>query len=393
MAQTFNPFDPDFLNDPYPYYRQLLEQPPQTVTFRSPTTLMARYRDAKVVLNDPVRFSSSRTGIAELKEIDPIGDAVTVMTSDPPVHTRLRGLAARGFSSERIREMVPRICVVTNALLDQVAPGEEFEAMRQLANRLPVLIISEMLGIPSEYHQQFKDWSDAIVASAAAPPDAAIQETTRQAVASLKSFFAAEIVWRRHRPGPDLISTLVAAHDEGSELGSAELLPLLSLLLVVAIETTSNLIGNGLLALFRNPEQLALLREDPVLMPSALEEMLRYDAPVQGVVRWCTDGAEIGGAVIPANSPVMVLIGAANRDPAQFPSPDRFDIARQPNEHLAFGDGIHYCVGADLARFLASTAITAVVERFPDLRLADEPLSYKSSLFARGLRALRMLTA
>ncbi len=390
VPTPFNPFDPAFLADPYPYYRPLLEGPPQTVTLRTPAVVVARYRDAKAVLNDPARFSSARAGIPELKEIDPIGEAVTVMTSDPPVHTRLRRLAARGLSPERVRVMVPRICFITNSLLDEAPAGGQFDLMRHLAGPLAVLVISEILGIPADYHQQFKDWSDAIAASAAIAPGTAPLPASLRAAADLKSFFAAEIVWRRRNPGADLISTLVAAHDEGSELGGAELIPLLSLLLIVAIETTTNLIGNGLLALLRNPEQLATLRNEPVLMPTALEEMLRYDAPVQSVVRLCVEEAEIGGTVIPARSPVVVLLGAANRDPAQFPLPDNFDISRRPNDHLAFGDGIHYCVGADLARFTACTAITSVLERYADLKLADEAPSYKSSLFARRLSALRI---
>ncbi len=389
MPTPFNPFDPAFLADPYPYYRPLLERSPQTVTLRTPAVVVARYRDAKAVLSDQARFSSTRSGIPELKEIDPIGEAVTVMTSDPPVHTRLRRLAARGLAPERVRVILPRICSITNSLLGEV-PAGEFDLIRHLAAPLGALVISEVLELPSDYHQQFTDWSDAIAASAAIAPGTAQLPASLRAAADLKSFFAAEIVWRRRNPGAGLISTLVAADDEGAELGGAELIPLLSLLLIVAIETTTNLIGNGLLALLRNPEQLAMLRDEPVLMPTALEEMLRYDTPVQSVVRLCVEEAEIGGTVIPARSPVVVLLGAANRDPAQFPSPDDFDISRRPNDHLAFGDGIHYCVGADLARFSASTAITSVLERFPDLRLADEALSYKSSLFARRLSALRV---
>jgi hypothetical protein len=392
MAQPLNPFDSAFLADPYRYYSSLLDGPPSTVMLRSPTVLVARYHDTKAVLSDPGRFSSARTGIPELKEIDAIGGAVTVMTSDPPVHTRLRRLVARGLSPERVRVMVPRICVITNSLLDQVSRGVEFDLMRHLAGPLAVLVISEILGIPAEYHQQFKDWSDAIAAIVATAPGMAVPPASLQATADLKGFLAAEIVWRRQNPGPDLISALVAARDAGSELSDAELLPFLSLLLIVAIETTAGLIGNGLLALFRNPEQLAMLRDTPVLMPTALEEILRFDPPVQGVARFCTRESEIGGAVIAAGTPVVAMLGAANRDPAQFPFPDRFDISRQPNDHLAFGDGIHYCVGADLARFTASTAITAVLERFPDLRLVSERPHYKSSLFARRLGGLRMTT-
>ena len=393
MAPQLNPFDPGFLFDPYPHYRPLLVGPPQVVMLRSPAVFVARYHDAIAVLNDPERFSSSRAGIPELKEIDPVGDSVTVATSDPPVHSRLRLLAARAFSPERVRVMVPHICKLTNALIDQIPAAGEFDLIRHLAGPLPALIISEILGVPAEHHEQFRAWSDAIAAGAARAPGTPLPRDSRQAASELRSFFAAEIVWRRQHPDRGLISSLVAAHDHGSELNRAELLPLLGLLLVLGIETTATLIGNGMLALLRNPAQLALLRDAPILMPTALEEMLRYDGPIQAVVRVCTRATELGGGRIAARTPVVVLLGAANRDPAQFSLPDNFDIQREPNDHLAFGNGIHYCVAAELARFTASIAITAMLERFPDLRTGDQTPVYNSSLFARRLRGLRMRTA
>ncbi len=392
MAPQLNLFDPDFLSDPYKYYRQLLEGPPQTVMLQSPAVLVARYQDALVVLNDPEGFSNSRIGIPALKEIDPVGDLITVATSDPPVHSRLRPLAARVFSPERVRVMVPRICTLTNALLDQISGGGDFDLMRHLAGPLPTLLIAEILGIPNEHHGQLRAWSDAIAASAALAPGTPLAPASLQAASELRSFFAAEIAWRRQHPDRGLISSLVAARDQGSELNRAELLPFLGLLLVLGIETTANLIGNGMLALLRNPDQLAVLRDDPILMPSVIEEMLRYDSPIQAVLRVCTRATEVGGVSVPAQTPALVLVGAANRDPAQFASPDTFDIQRQPNDHLAFGNGIHYCVGAELARFVASMAITALLERFPDLRVADEAVTYNSSPFARRLRGLRMTT-
>lgn len=393
MAPQLNLFDPDFLSDPYPHYRSLFDRPPQTVMLGSPAVLIARYQDAFNVLNDPGLFSSSRAGIAELKHIDPLGDSVTVTTSDPPVHSRLRSLAARPFSPERIRILVPHICMMTNALLDQIPGGGDFDLIRHLAGPLSALLISEVLGIPGEHHEQLRVWSDAIATGVAVRPRTPLPSASLRAASELRSFFAAEIAWHRQNPGRGLIASLVAARDQDSTLNSAELLPLLGMLLVLGIDTTANLIGNGMLALFHNPDQLALLRNDPVLMSSALEEMLRYDGPIQAVIRICTREAVIGGTPIPARTPVVVMLGAANRDPAQFPSPDNFDIRREPNDHLAFGSGIHYCVGAEMARFAASTAITALLERFPDLRMTDERLVYDSSPFARRLRALPMKTS
>jgi cytochrome P450 len=288
--------------------------------------------------------------------------------------------------------MVPRICTLTNALLDQIPGGGEFDLMRHLAGPLPALLMAEILGIPDEHHEQLRAWSDAIAASAALAPGTPLPSASLQAASELRSFFAAEIAWRRQHPDRGLISSLVAARDQGSELTSAELLPFLGLLLVLGIETIANLIGNGMIALLRNPDQLALLRDDPILMPTALEEILRYDSPIQAVARVCARATEIGGVRVPAQTPILVLVGAANRDAAQFASPDTFDIQRHPNDHLAFGNGIHYCVAAELAKFVASTAITSLLERFPGLRMANEDATYNSSPFARRLRELRMAT-
>jgi cytochrome P450 len=251
------------------------------------------------------------------------------------------------------------------------------------------MVIAEMLGIPVERHREFKTWSNAIVASSAVPPHLPRPPEAVAATAALREFLAGEIQRRRNQPGPDLISALIA-HHEAEVLSAGELLAFLILLLMAGNETTTNLIGNGILALVRNPQQLEHLRSHPEAMASAVEEMLRFDSPVQGVVRLARKPDSIGGVEIEPGTVVIVLVGAANRDPSKFDRPEVFDLARSSNDHLAFGRGIHFCLGAQLARMEGSIAIASVLERFPHLALADPaaPLAYRGSLFLRGLAAL-----
>ncbi len=285
--------------------------------------------------------------------------------------------------------MAPRVREITGALLDEVAAKGEFEVMADLANQLPVLVIAEMLGIPTERHREFKAWSNAIIASSGVPPHMPRPPEAIEATAAMREFLAGEIERRRDRPGPDLISALIASQ-EAEVLTAGELLAFLILLLMAGNETTTNLIGNGLLALTRHPEQLTRLRNDQTLMASALEEMLRFDSPVQGAVRLARQPANVGRVEIEPGTLVIIFLAAANRDPSKFDRPDVFDVARDPNEHIAFGRGIHFCLGAQLARLEGAIALSSVLERFPRLALSDPAmtLSYRGSLFLRGLNAL-----
>jgi pimeloyl-[acyl-carrier protein] synthase len=390
-AIYFNPFDPALRANPYPTYQQLLRLPPLRIEGQAPHPLLviSRYHDVKQVLRDAENFSNERTGQISFAQLNLTANGQSLLSSDPPVHTRLRRLISRDFTPRRVQELAPMIARTTEALLDQVASRVEFEVMADLANQLPVLVIAAMLGIPTARHLEFKRWSDLVIASSGLEPSLPRTEEMMNAAAAIKSLFAAEIEKRRHAPGDDLVSALVASH-EAEKLDAEELLAFLILLLLAGNETTTNLIGNGLLALGRNPDQLARLRAAPELMPSAIEEMLRLDPPVQGTVRKARRPLTLGGTRIEPDDIVIVLIGAANRDPAQFADPDRFDITRSPNEHLAFGDGIHFCLGAPLARLEGATAIGAVLRRFPGFRLADpaSALRYKGSMFLRGLASL-----
>ncbi len=414
----FNQWDPEFRANPYPHYKPMLAGPPRIINITIPATpellkmfgiegagikeiplptgLATRYQDCLAILRDPEHFSSARP--AQAKDVDsmeqrgPFKGATTMLFADPPVHTRLRKLVSRDFTPRRIREMEPRIRALANTLLDKASASGDFEVMRDLANPLPVMVIAEMLGVEPDLYATFKHWSDAIVSGDNTLPGNPLPPEFTQSVDDLRAYFSAQIEKRRKSPGPDLVSALVAAHTESDALDANELMAFVILLLLAGNETTTNLIGNGTLALGRNPDQMQMLRRDVSLLPRAIEEMLRYDGPVQSTARFSKSDVELSGTFFPAGFPIFVILAAANRDPAQFPDPDRFDITRDPNDHLAFGEGIHFCIGSPLARLEAQIAFSSMLERFPKLRLrdADAKLQYKGSYFLRGLAALPM---
>jgi cytochrome P450 len=390
----FNPWDPQFRANPYPHYGALVASPPVTVQAAPiPVVLVARYQDAAAVLRDTARFSSVQPPPPPGVYQNPFSSTRNVLNADPPDHTRLRRLISRDFTPRRIREMEPRIGRVAAELIDAAAGRGEFDLMADFANVLPVKVIADMLGVPQDRYATFKDWSDRIVAAGNNPPGTPTTPDQKEAIDALVDFFREEIERRRREPGADLVSALVAAHDDAEALSMPEVLSFLALLLIAGNETTTNLIGNGTLALMRNPDQLELLRREPPLLESAIEEMLRYDGPVQSTARFPKDATALGGVEIPGGGIVVVVLAAANRDPAQFPAPDRFDITRTPNDHLAFGEGIHFCMGAPLARMEARIAFSEMLARFPNLRMKDPagPIEYKGSYFLRGLKALALV--
>ena len=391
----FNPIDPSFRDNPYPHYPALLSGPPRKFNVFIPTTLVARYDDCLAVLRDPERFSSRPPPmLAQLRaEFGPFAGATTMLDSDPTVHTRLRRLVSRAFTSRRIKEIEPRIHAIANELLDRIHRSESFDLMNDFAGPLPVIVIAEMLGVPGEDHARFKTWSNQIVEGGRGsfrglPPGEHVKSSSEE----LRNYLANQIERRRREPGEDLITALVQAHDEGSALAADELLAFVVLLLLAGNETTTNLIGNGTLALMRHPDQLSRLRGDLALMPTAIDEMLRFDSPVQSTIRTCAIPTKIGGTDIAAGELMFVILAAANHDPARFPRPEAFDVARADNDHLAFGEGIHFCLGANLARLEGAIAITSMLERFPKLRLADPaaPPEYRGSYLLRGMKALPM---
>jgi len=394
----FNPIDPSFRDNPYPHYPALLSGPPRKFNVFLPTTLVARYDDCLALLRDHEHFSSRPPAMLQQlrAEFGPFAGATTMLDSDPPVHTRLRRLVSRAFTPRRIKDIEPRIQAIANELLDRIAREGNFDLMDEFAGPLPVIAIAEMLGVPPEEHAQFKTWSNQIIEGGrgsfrGAAPGEQVKATSQE----LRAYLANQIERRRREPGDDLITALVQAHDEGGTLAADELLAFVVLLLLAGNETTTNLIGNGMLALMRHPDQIARLRGDLSLMPAAIDEMLRFDSPVQSTVRTCAIEANVGGTDVAAGELVFVILAAANHDPARFPSPDAFDVARTPNDHIAFGEGIHFCLGANLARLEGAIAIASMLERFPKLRLTDPeaPLAYRGSYLLRGLKTLPLAVA
>jgi cytochrome P450 len=389
----FNPWDPAFRANPYPHYRPLLAGPPRILDLFGPTAMVTRFADVTAVLRDHAHFSSVRPrDPSEPPNEGPFAGARTMLFSDPPMHTRLRRLVSRDFTPRRIREMEPRIREIAKQLIDAASRKGELEVMSGIANALPVMVIAEMLGVPPDHYEQFKHWSDTVVSGDNTLPGTPLPDEFHAATKALRDYFAEEIERRRKQPGTDLVSALVAAHDDTEAMTADELLAFVLLLLLAGNETTTNLIGNGMLALGRSPAQMDLLRQHPELMPRAIEEILRYDGPVQSTIRFTMGNVNLGGTELPANLGCFIIVAAANRDPAQFSDPDRFDITREPRDHVALGEGIHFCIGAPLARMEGAIAIGAMLERFPRLRLKDPnaEVVYKGSYFLRGLNSLSM---
>jgi cytochrome P450 len=389
----FNPWDPAFRDNPYAHYGALLAGPPRVVhagAFK--VALVARYADVVRVMHDHEHFSNKGPPPPPEAYQGRLAGSRNLLGADPPVHSQLRRLVSRDFTPRRIRELEPRIREIAAGILDRAERTGEFDVVKDLANVLPVTVIAEMLGVPVELNATFKEWSDKLIDAGNNLPGTPTPADVIKTLDALTDYFESEIEKRRKNPGPDLVSALVQAHDSGDILSSADLLNFVSLLLIAGNETTTNLIGNGTLALMRNPDQLALLHSNRGLLGSAIEEMLRYDGPVQSTARFPKQAANVGGTEIPAGAIAMVVLAAANRDPAKFLAPEKFDITREPNEHVAFGEGIHFCIGAPLARLEASVAFGAMLDRFPNLRFKDPELKpkYKGTYVLRGIDSLPM---
>jgi pimeloyl-[acyl-carrier protein] synthase len=392
MATTellFNPLDPDFIADPYPRYRRLRAEDP---VHQSPMGfwVLTRYDDVAGILRDP-RFG--RKGFDRLLAAR-FGDAgfdLSMLFRDPPDHTRLRTLVTKAFTPRAIEQMRERIQQIVDELLEAVRPRRAMDLVADFAYPLPVIVICEMLGVPDTDRQRFRDWTVHIARALdaiALPMEPEVIARGLAARHALADYFRGLVAERRRQPRGDLLSELIAAEEQGDRLTEGELMATILLLFVAGHETTVNLIGNGTLALLRHPDQLRRLREDPSLLPGAVEELLRYDGPVQRTGRSCSTEVQIGGRTIPENSVVLGIIGAANRDPAIFPDPDRLDVTRGENRHLAFGWGIHFCLGASLARLEAQIALGTVVRRLPHLALATAAPEWRPASALRGLVAL-----
>jgi cytochrome P450 len=394
---SYNPLDPRYRTDPYPLYRQLRERDPFHRSGLINGWVLTRYADVIEVLRDP-RFLADdmkmpfvqkqreqfiKDGLIREDE----GSTISMLRNDPPDHTRLRSLVSKAFTPRTVEALRPRIEAILHEVLDEVAGDGGMEVVQTLAYPLPVMVIAELLGVPVEDREQFKRWSDDAVRRLGS---FGISDMLRAQTAfrELRGYFERIAEERRREPREDLLSAMLVAEQEGDKLSTDEVFSICILLLVAGNETTTSLIGTGLYALLQHPEQLALLRDDPALMESAVEEMLRYDSPVQATSRFVLEDAEVNGNAVKAEQEVIALLGAANRDPEQFPDPERFDITRKDNRHVAFGHGIHYCLGAPLARLEAPIAFQALLERFPNLRLAKEPPQPGDNIILHGLKTL-----
>lgn len=368
--------DPAFVADPFPFYKALRGQGPvrRVVAGRGlEAWLITRYSDGLAALSD-VRFSSDLRDADDTRLMDqlPTTERESFLRSmirvGPPDHTRLRRLVSKAFTVRRVAALRPRIHEITDGLLDAVVPSGRADLVADLALPLPVTVISELLGVPAEDRSGFQKWADVMLGQ---NPDqfdkSAMDEAWRKMWAYLKDLLAA----KRSSPADDLLSALITARDDEGSLDEDELIAMAFLLLVAGYVTTVNLIGGGVAALLAHPEQLKLLRDDPGLLPRAVEEFLRYDGPVNpGVVRFPTEDVEIGGVVIPRGATVLIATAIADRDPSVFADPDRLDVTRRENAHLAFGHGAHYCLGAPLARLEGEIAIGTILRRLPNLALA-----------------------
>ncbi|MFB6779366.1 cytochrome P450 [Streptomyces sp. NPDC056352] len=371
--------DPAFVADPYPLFRQLREDGPvrrAVIAGGLEAWLVTRYEDGIVALSDPrlssdVRDASDPRLMQRLPATERESVLRNMLRSDPPDHTRLRRLVSNAFTARRVAELRPRVQAITDRLLDAIVPVGSADLVEDFALPLPVTVISELLGVPVADRHDFQRWTDDMILQGAEPPDPARMNAAWQ---QMHSYLTRLLEAKRARPGDDLLSALIATRDEENRLDEDELIAMAFLLLVAGYITTVNLIGSGIAALLAHPDQLQMLRKDPALLPGAIEEFLRYDGPVSpGIARFAREDVSIADVAVPRGATVLIASAIANRDPARFSEPDRLDITRQDNAHLAFGHGIHYCLGAPLARLEGQIAIGTALRRLPHLTLAVPP--------------------
>jgi cytochrome P450 len=403
VEPLYDPQDPAFQANPYPIYARMREAGP--VQFRLfpqpdgrqvPVWVLTRWEDCVSVLRDP-RFSARKNFLelitgpaAQVAELQPLVRTYQGMMLflDPPDHTRLRNLVNKGFTPRRVQHLRPRIEAIVGQLVEAAAARGRMDVIADLAVPLPIIVIAELLGVPVEDRGRLKVLSD----HAAMLLDGTLRDE-HLAVAlpnfvELVQYLKGIIEARRKEPQDDLISALVAAQDAADALDDYEVLGTCTLILAAGHETTTNLIGNGMAALLRDPAAFARLGREPGLLPSAVDELLRYDSPVQVTSRVPLEDVEIQGVRIPQGDEVNTLIGSANRDPAQFPDPDRLVLDRPDNRHLSFGHGAHFCLGAPLARLEGEIAIRELTQRFPEMRLAVEDPPRRAGFVLRGWQAL-----
>src|SRR5215217_909708 len=392
-------FDPAFKVNPYPTYARLRSTAPvhrAALPDGRGVWLITRYDDVLSVLEDE-RFVKDWRKVMTPQQLDQVPAIPEVMKplsrnmldTDPPDHERLRALVSKAFTPRLIERMRGRVQAITDALLDTVEGQGEMDLIDDYAFPLPVTVIAELLGVPSEDRDRFRQWSDAAVSGNATQEY--MEKILIPHMQAFTDYLLAMFEEKRKNPEDDLVSALVQAEEAGDKLSEDELLGMVFLLLVAGHETTVNLIGNGVLALLKHPDQLRKLKDDPSLIKLAVEELLRYDGPVEtSTERFAREDVDMDGTVIPRGEMVLVVLAAADHDPERFSDPDDLDITRTDNRHLAFGKGIHHCLGAPLARMEGQIAISTLLRRMPNLRLKEPPesLSWRPGMILRGLRGL-----
>lgn len=391
-----------FATDPYPAYAWLRENSPvhrTTLPSGVEAWLVTRYADAKQALadqrlsknpahHDEPAHAKGRTGIPGERKAELMTHLLNI---DPPDHTRLRRLVSKAFTPRRVAEFAPRVQELTDRLIDGFAGKGEADLIHEFAFPLPIYAICDLLGVPREDQDDFRDWAGMMIRHGGGP-----RGGVARSVKKMRGYLAELIHRKRQDPGDDLISGLIRASDHGEHLTENEAAAMAFILLFAGFETTVNLIGNGVYALLRNPDQrrrlqASLAAGETELLAAGVEELLRYDGPVElATWRFATEALVIGGQRIAAGDPVLVVLAAADRDPERFADPDTLDLSRRDNQHLGYGHGIHYCLGAPLARLEGQTALATLLRRMPDLRLTGDPadLRWRGGLIMRGLRTL-----
>jgi len=386
--------DPDVLADPYPLYRRLRESDPVAWDPFLHAWVVTNYAGVLTVLH---KFSADRTPTPEqlaamgLKSLEPVAEVMVrqMLFMDAPAHTRLRGLCSSAFTSRRVDHLRPHIQEIADGLIDQVFAQGRMDVIADFAAPLPAIVTAELLGVPTSDHQQLKDWSAdfaEMLGNFQHNPD----RVTRvlRTVDEMTRYFRAAIREQERNPRNGLVQLLVDASEGGSRLSEDEVIANIIVTMVGGQETTTNLIGNGLLTLIRNPGALAQLRDDPSIIEPAVEELLRYESPSQHTARLAPDDLVLGDKHIKRRDAVMAVMAAANRDPARFPDPDRLDLTRKDNRHVAFGWAAHFCFGAPLARIEGQVAFSTLLRRLPNVALEPGPLVWRENLGLRGLTTL-----
>ena len=399
MDFAFAPDDPGFIADPYPVYRELREHAP--IWYHEPTDhwLVTRWEDVNALLRDR-RFGRTYHHLASNAEMGrpdeppwhaPFWHLIRsgILDMEPPDHTRVRALVSKAFTPRMVESMREPIQTIMDGLVASVSGAGTFDLLPRIAEPLPVAVIAELLGVPTEDRPLLRPWSADICGMYELNPSEETARTAVRACVEFSDYLRDLSRERRTAPRDDLISALAQVASEGERLSEDELIGTCVLLLNAGHEATVNVTANGWWSLFRNPEQLARLRADPSLVARAIEELMRWDTPLQMFERWVLEDAEICGQVVPKGAELGLLFGSANRDPAVFDEPDSLDVSRDPNPHLSFGAGVHFCLGAPLARLELGISFSTMLERFPRLELAAEP-TWKPNYIIRGLESLRV---